>query len=453
MPNLRRDRDAMGTERIATLLPRMAVPTIVAQLITTFYNLVDTFFVSMLGTSATAAVGVNNSLERIITLFATLIGAGASSYIARLLGSKKRENADQVMTTSLTIGLAIGLVIAVVGRALLSPLVDFLGATPDCRAYSMEYGAYVLYAAPFMIGSFILNMVLRSEGSATFAMVGIGFGGVLNCFLDPLFIFALDLGVAGASIATAISKLISFGILLWPYLRRRTAVCLSPRNFRPRMADAKEVVGVGMTSFMRAVLNVVAMVCLNRAAGRYSTSVLAAVSVSGRVMMFPFSAILGFGQGYQPVVGYNWGAKKYDRVRESLDFAMKTCIIGGLVLGALLIALAHPLVGLFNSANDPEIYRWGCLAIRTEAAFLFLHGTGAIVNMFFAGLGMPKYAMLLSTARQGYCFIPLIYLLPLLFDVTGLCIAQGCADMIAGLISLLLYRKAKRLLAEKLAET
>ena len=451
MPKNQRNQEAMGTESIRTLLPRMAVPTIVAQLITTFYNLVDTFFVSQLGTSATAAVGVNNSLERIITLFATLIGAGACSYIARLLGSKRRENADEVMSTSITIGLGIGVLMAVVGKLCLSPLVDFLGATPDCRQYSMEYGTYVLYAAPFMIGSLILNMVLRSEGSATFSMIGIGFGGILNCFLDPIFIFTLDLGVAGASLATCISKFISFAILLWPYLRKKTAVRLSLRCFRFRMADAKEVVGIGMTSFMRAVLNVVAMVCLNRVAGRYSTSVLAAISVTGRIMMFPFSAILGFGQGYQPVVGFNWGAKNYHRVEESLDFAMRVSIFGGLILGALFCIFARPLVGLFNSAGDAEIFRYGCLAIRAEAVFLCLHGTGVIVNMFFAGIGMPRYAMVLSTARQGYCFIPLIYLLPLIFDVTGLCIAQGCADMLAGCISFVLYRKAKKLLNEKLA--
>ena len=364
MPKNQRNQEAMGTESIRTLLPRMAVPTIVAQLITTFYNLVDTFFVSQLGTSATAAVGVNNSLERIITLFATLIGAGACSYIARLLGSKRRENADEVMSTSITVGLGIGVLMAVIGKLCLSPLVDFLGATPDCRRYSMEYGTYVLYAAPFMIGSLILNMVLRSEGSATFSMIGIGFGGILNCFLDPLFIFTFDLGVAGASLATCISKFVSFAILLWPYLRKKTAVRLSLRCFRFRMADAKEVIGIGMTSFMRAVLNVVAMVCLNRVAGRYSTSVLAAISVTGRIMMFPFSAILGFGQGYQPVVGFNWGAKNYHRVEESLDFAMRVSIYGGLLLGALFCIFAKPLVGLFNSAGDADIFRYGCLAIR-----------------------------------------------------------------------------------------
>lgn len=205
-------RQSMLTENVGTLISRMAVPTIVAQLITTVYNLVDTYFVSTLGTNTTAAVGVNASLSRAITLLGSLIGAGASSYIARLLGAKKHEDANRVISTSIFSGVVLGAVFSIVCLSMINPLVYALGATPDCAAYSVDYASYILYASPVMVGSFILNMCLRSEGSATYSMVGIGIGGVLNCFLDPLFINVFGNGVAGAAQATAISQLVSFNI-------------------------------------------------------------------------------------------------------------------------------------------------------------------------------------------------------------------------------------------------
>ena len=445
-------RELLGSERISKLIPMMAVPTIVSQLITTIYNLVDTFFVSKLGTNATAAVGVNNSMERFIMMFATLIGAGACSYIARLLGQNKDDQANRVMSTSIISGLTIGLVVAVLGKIFLSPLTDLLGATADCKQYAMEYGTYVLYAAPFMIGSLILNMVLRSEGSSRFAMIGMGFGGILNCFLDPLFIFTFDLGVSGASIATAISKIISFLILLWPYIRKKTFVSLSVKYFKLVYEDIKEVIEIGMASFMRSVFNVIALVYLNRVAGSFSTSALAAISVATRIMQFPFAAILGFGQGFQPVVGYNWGAKYYKRVKDSYHFTVTVGIIGSIILSVIIITFAHPLIALFNSQADLEIFRYGCLAMRAEAIMLPLHILGTICNMFYAGIGKGKQALLISTARQGYCFLPLLFILPRFFDVTGLCITQSAADLLSGIITIPLHISANKLIATKLPE-
>ncbi len=448
----RRNREVMGTENIHTLLPRMAVPTIVAQVIMTVYNLVDTYFVSQLGKAATAAVGVNSSIERTINMFAMLIGAGACSYIARLLGAEKKEEADQVMTTSIFTSFVVGILILVLGKIFLSPLVDFMGANAECKQYSMDYGTYVLFAAPFMICSFVFNMCLRSEGSATYAMIGMGIGGVLNCFLDPLFIFRLGLGVAGASMATAISKFVSFVILFLPYLRKKTVVTIAWSNIRYKAEYIREVVTIGMASFMRTALSVVAVIFMNRAAGAYSTAVLAAISVSNRIMMFPFSIILGFGQGYQPVAGFNWGAKKYGRVKESYLFAMKIAVIGGLVMGGIIIVAARPLIRLFNSEMDADLFYYGCMTLRFEAAALFMHALGTVVNMFYAGIGRPREALICSTSRQGYCLIPLIFILPLFMGVIGLCVAQFAADVLALFIAVPLGIKAYRIVMQKIRE-
>ena len=436
----------MLNNNISTLLLEMAIPTIMAQMITTIYNIVDTFFVSTLGTYATAAVGVNSSLERTITLVGSLLGAGACSYIARLLGANKKENADRVLSTSFFTGLGMGVILMIVGCLAIEPLVYMLGATEECVTYSMQYATYVLYAAPFMIGQFILNMCLRSEGSATYALIGIGFGGILNCFLDPLFIYGFDLGVAGASMATAISKFVSFCILVWPYIRKRSAVLISFKKIKYVWEDIKEVISIGSASFFRSAFSVVASITINRVAGGYSTAALAALSVANRVMEFPFAIILGFGQGFQPVAGFNWGAKQMQRVRECLKFALKLSGIGAVVIGGVIAVAATPIVHIFNAEADQAVLELGVLCIRLQCVVLFSHAINSIANMFYGGIGKAKYMLLLSTSRQGYVFIPVAVILPMLFGEVGVAASQAVADLLCLIIVIPLIIKAFRMI-------
>lgn len=436
----------MLEENIRTLIPRMAVPTIVAQLITTVYNLVDTYFVSTLGTNATAAVGVNSSLERTITIIGSLIGAGACSYISRLLGADKKDGANRVLSTSIITGLGLGVIFMVLCRFTIQDLVYLLGATDECAAFSMQYATYVLYAAPFMIGSFILNMCLRSEGSAMYSMIGIGFGGVLNCFLDPLFIYKFGLGVAGASMATAISKFISFMILLMPYLRKTTSVEIAVRHFKYVWEDIKEVVSIGSSSFFRSALAVMAAVSINRVAGSFSTSALAALSVANRVMEFPFAIILGFGQGYQPVVGFNWGAKAWKRVKESYTFSCLLSAFGAVAIGIVIAIFANPIVHLFNKEANEEVLRLGLLCIRLQCLALPIHALNSIINMFYAGIGQAKNALLINLSRQGYCFFPALWIAPLLMDINGVAATQAIADILSIVVVLPLGLHALKLI-------
>lgn len=432
-------KQMMLNENIMTLLPKMAVPTITAQLITTIYNLVDTYFVSTLGTNATAAVGVNSSLERMITVIGSLIGAGACSYIARLLGAKKEEHANRVLSTSIFTGLGLGIIFMIFGKLMLGDIVYWLGATEECAEYSMQYGTYVLYAAPFMIGSFILNMCLRSEGSATYSMIGIGFGGVLNCFLDPLFIYKFGLGVAGASMATAISKCISFIILCWPYVKKTTIVEISIRKFSLAWGDVKEVVAIGSSSFFRSVLTVVASITINRVAGSYSTASLAALSVANRIMEFPFAFILGFGQGYQPVVGFNWGAKVWKRVKDSYTYGCAMAVGGSIVMGVIIFLFASPLIRIFNSQADTAVMELGLLCVRLQCFGLIMHALSSQVNMFFAGIGNAKLALLANFARQGYCFYPVLLIAPRIWGVNGVAATQALADLLSAVVIIPLF--------------
>ena len=440
-------KDMMLNEPISRLIPKMAIPTIVAFLINSIYSLADTYFVSSLGTNATAAVSVNASLDQLIMMAGSMLAVGANSYIARLLGQGNEKKASQVLSTAFFLAMGLGTVLMLFGSIFMTPMVRLLGATPTCEQYSIDYATYVLYAAPFMAANFVMNQCLRSEGSATLSMVGMGFGGILNCFLDPIFIFGLDMGVAGASLATAISKWVSFAILIFPYLTRRSLLHLSIRNFHPTADILSKIVSVGSSSMFRSGLSVVAGILLNSIAGDISDSVLAAVGVCNKVMMFPFSIILGFGNGFQPVAGFNWGAKRHDRVQESYRFSAKVALIGSAVMAVLVAVFADPLIVLF-AGTDEEMRRIGVICMVSQCIALPIHGWVAVVNMLCAGLGNAKGALTLSTARQGTCFLPIVFPLSWAFGAYGVACVQAAADVLSLLLALPIVRGMKKKIAQ-----
>lgn len=437
----------MAQAPIPGLILKMAVPTIVAFLINSIYSLTDTYFVHFLGTNATAAVSVNASLDQLIMMAGSMLAVGAASYTSRLLGARDGEKAGQVLSTSFFGAFAFGLAVGVLGLLFTRPLVYLLGATPTCEEFAVQYADYVLLVAPFMACNFVMNQCLRSEGSALFSMFGMGFGGILNCVLDPIFIFALNLGVAGASIATAISKVVSFIILIFPYLTRRSVLRLSIRSVRIVKDILYQVVSVGSSSMFRSGLAVVSAIILNNIAGDISNSVLAGVGVCTKIMMFPFGVILGFGTGFQPVVGFNWGAKRYDRVRESFRFASRTAIAVGLAMGAVLAVGADGVIALFAEA-DPEMEAVGALCIRLQCLAMPIHSWVAVVNMFCAGLGDARGALILSSSRQGTCFIPIVYPLAWLFGAVGVASVQAVADALSLVLAIPIVRKVMKRVKE-----
>ena len=420
----------MLREPVWRVIPKMAIPTIIAFLINSIYSLADTYFVSSLGTNATAAVSVNASLDQLIMMTGSMLAMGANSYIARLLGQGDDKKASQVLSTSFFTAGAFGALLMLFGSLFMGPMVRLLGATPTCEAYAIEYATYVLMAAPFMSCNFVMNQCLRSEGSATLSMVGMGFGGILNCILDPIFIFGLDMGVAGASLATAISKWISFIILIFPYISRRSLLHLSIRNIHYSWDIISKVASVGSSSMFRNGLAVVAGILLNDIAGNISDSVLAGVGVCTKIMMFPFGIILGFGNGFQPVAGFNWGAKRYDRVAQSYKFSSITALIGGAVMGIGLAIFADPIIVLF-AGSDPEMRHIGTICMWTQCLALPLHAWVAMVNMYCVALGNAKGAMLLATARQGSCFLPILHVLAFFFGAYGVASVQAIADLLS----------------------
>ena len=435
-------RNMMLNEPISRIVPKMAIPTIVAFLINSIYSLADTYFVSSLGTNATAAVSVNASLDQLIMMCGSMLAVGANSYIARLLGEGDEKKASQVLSTAFFTAMGIGALLMVFGNIFMVPMVRLLGATPTCEQYSVDYATYVLYAAPFMAANFVMNQCLRSEGSATLSMIGMGFGSILNVILDPIFImpWGLNMGVAGASLATAISKWVSFSILIFPYLTRRSLLHLSIRNFYPSKDIVSHVVSVGSSSMFRNGLAVISGILLNSIAGSISDSVLAAIGVCTKVMMFPFSIILGFGNGFQPVAGFNWGAKRYDRVEESYRFSAKVALIGSLIMAAIVGIFADTFVVLF-AGSDAEMRRIGVICMVSQCIALPVHAWVAVVNMLCAGLGNAKGALALSTARQGTCFLPILYPLAFLCGAYGIACVQALADILTLVLAFPIHRK------------
>jgi putative MATE family efflux protein len=427
-------REMLLNTPMQRLIPKMAIPTIISMLVTSMYNLADTFFVSSLGTTATAAVGVNFSLDNLVMTAGSFLAVGANSYIARLLGAKQDKKASQVLSTSFFTAIFTGLLVTIFGLIFLDPLVRGLGATDNIVQYSKDYASYLLLAAPFMASSFVMNQCLRSEGSATYSMIGIVFGAFLNIGLDPLFIFTFGWGVKGASAATAISKLVSFCILITPYLRRSSLLHLSHRNIRYSRDIVTEVVKMGFPAMMRSGLAAVSTIVLNKVAGLYSDSILAGMSVVNRVVMFPTAAILGFGQGYQPVTGFNWGAKRFDRVYKAFTFSSTAGIIASTLMGLVLALFAEPIMHLFTT-TDQEMIAIGVLSIRLQCLVMPIHAWVIVVNMCYAGLGKARGAAILSISRQGLCLIPMIVLLPLFFAAQGLAAAQAASDVISLLIA------------------
>lgn len=423
---------------IPKLISTLAVPTIISMMVTAVYNMADTFFVSQLGTSAAGAVGVVFSLMTIIQAIGFMIGMGSGSLISGLLGQRKQHQADVVASTGFYLSLVCGAVIMVLGLALMDPLMRLLGATPTILPYARDYAQYILYGAPFMCASFVLNNVLRAEGKATLAMVGISAGGILNIVLDPLFIFTFDMGIAGAAIATILSQFISFCMLLSCFLAKRSTLSLRPRNTSRHFDVYQNILTTGFPSFCRQGLASIATAVLNSKAGLYGDAAVAAMSIVNRIFMLVFSVMLGFGQGFQPVCGYNYGAKQYDRVKHAILFTLKTGIVLMTVLGIVGYLVAPQVISWFRR-EDAEVIAIGCYALRAQCLVLPLFPLCTVCNMTFQVLGKKIPATVLAAARQGLFFLPLILILPPLIGLRGVQLTQPLADVLTMLCSLLFF--------------
>ena len=420
---------------IKPLVTGLAVPTIISMLVTSVYNTADTFFVSKLGTSASGAIGIVFSLMAVIQAVGFTLGMGSGSVISRLLGQRKNDEADCYASSGLAASAVFGLLLGITGLLTLEPLMRLLGSTETILPYAAEYGKYILISAPFMTMTFVLNNILRSEGKARLSMIGLASGSILNIGLDPLMIFVFDMGITGAAAATLIGNIISFCILLYFFLAKKTTVRLSVRCISRSPMLYLKIIRNGLPSFCRQGLASISTVMLNNAAADYGDAAVAAISIVGKIFMLIFSVILGFGQGYQPVAGFNYGAGKYKRVKEALMFNYITATIMMTVLAAGGFIFAPQLMELFIK-DDPQVIETGALALRIQCLSMPLLPLTTTSNMTFQSIGKSWTAVLLSSCRQGIYFIPLILILPDIYGLNGVISVQTAADVLSAATSL-----------------
>lgn len=424
---------------VEPLILRLAVPCIISMLITAFYNMADTFFVGLLNSnSATGAIGIVFSLMAVIQAIGFFFGHGSGNYISRELGKQNKEAAEIMAATGFFSALAVGCIICVLGQIFLEPLAYFLGATPTILPYAKDYMRIILFGTPWMMSSLVLNNQLRFEGRAFFGMIGISFGAVLNILLDPILIFKFNMGIAGAAWATTISQFISFCILLLCKTRGATLPIRFSR-FKLKWSYYSMIAQGGLPSLVRQGLASVATICLNQTAGNYGDAAIAAISVVQRITMFGASAMIGFGQGFQPVCGFSYGAKLYDRVKRGFWFCVKSSSVFLLMLASAGFVFAPQLIALFR--NDPEVIAFGALAFRLQCITFCFHGWIVMSNMMMQTIGRTAPATFLAAARQGLFLIPMVWLLPRAFGVLGLQMAQAAADFLTMLFAVPLQMK------------
>ena len=429
-------RQKMLETPIPSLIGHMAVPTIISMLVSSIYNMADTYFVSQLNTSASGAVGIVFSAMAIIQAVGFTVGMGAGSIASRLLGQGKNDEADTYASSAVLTALVLGVTLAAVGLLNAEELIWLLGSTETIYPYALDYAKYILLGAPVMILAFTLNNLLRWQGKANLSVIGLTTGGILNMILDPLFIFGLDMGIAGAGAATLLSQCVSLSILSSFFLFKHSSLRVSPacvaRTPRVYLAILKQ----GMPSFFRQGVLSLSTMAVNYNARLYGDAAVAALAIVNKVFMVVNSIIIGFGQGFQPVLGYNYGAGRMDRMKEALSFSIKTCTAILATAAVLGLLFTTPIISFFR--DDPQVIAIGVRALRFQCLTLPTGAVAVFSNMFFQSLGKSWRATILAVCRQGLC-IPLVYLLSDLFELTGLVATPAVCDLLSFLISVVIF--------------
>ena len=429
----------MTTAPIPKLVTSLAVPTIISMLITAFYNIADTYFVGKINTQATAAVGIAFSVMAIIQALGFFFGHGSGNYISRKLGAKDTRSAEKMASTGFFCSLIVGVFVMLLGLLFITPLSKALGSTPTILPYTEKYLGIVLLGAPFMAASLVLNNQMRFQGNAVYAMIGITVGAVINIGLDPLLMFTFGLGISGAAIATVTSQICSF-FVLWVMEHRGNNIRISWANFTPTPDMLKEIVQGGTPSLFRQGLSSLATICLNHSAGMYGDAAIAGMSIVTRICAFINSFVIGFGQGFQPVCGFNYGAGIYERVKSGFWFCVRVGSLFLLVCSAIGFIFAPEIIETFRK-GDPAVTAIGTNALRWQLVSLPLCAWIVLCNMMLQTIRKPVPATILAASRQGMFFIPLVWILPLFFGLTGVEITPAIADVCSALLAIPLTRK------------
>ena len=444
-------RDRMLHEPVAKLINSLALPTIISMLITSLYNMADTYFVAQLNNdSATAAVGIVFAIMALIQALGFFCGHGSGNFISRALGAGKIHEAKAMATTGLVLSLIFGLILMVFGLIFIEPLARILGSSETMLPYSLAYMSYILLGAPIMMGSLVMNNQLRFQGNALYAMIGITSGGILNIILDPIFIFVFHMGIAGAALATILSQCISF-VILFIGVMKSDSMSYSFKDIHLDRYYLQNIVKGGLPSLCRQGISSLSSATLNICAGMFGDSAIAAISVVNRITQFCFSIVIGFAQGFQPVCGYNYGAKLYKRVKEAFWYTVKVGICLIAIISLVAFIFAPEIMHLFEGDATGQVLAIGRTALRFQCLTLFLTVFVTVANMMLQVVGKMKEASILASMRQGIALIPTVFLLANTIGLLGVEIAQSIADIISLLVAIpLTYSFFKQLKNEEM---
>lgn len=423
----------MTATPIPKLLLLLSLPSIVSMIITSIYNTADAYFVSQLSTAASGAVGIVLPMMALTQGIGFTYAVGAGTQTAQLLGARKVDEANKFGSSAMAIAMISGLLITIIGQWQLDNLLRLFGATDTILPYAKDYARWILFGAPITISQFVLNLQLRFQGKNNLSMIGLMVGGILNIILDPIFIFVLELGIRGAALATIVSQTVSWIILYW-MVKNKSILELSLKSISRDVKIYGTIIGTGISSFLRQGLTSISIILLNNAARPFGDEVIAAIVIVGRISMIMFSVMLGIGQGFQPIAGYNYGAKKYTRVKQVWRFTYVAMTVLVAIVGAGIFVLAPQLVTAFRS--DPMVVKIGSTMLRYISLSLISQPMLISTNMLLQTTGHIKASSFLASTRQGLFFIPLLLILPPMLGVPGIQISQPIADVLSAIAAI-----------------
>ena len=426
--------ELLGSTSIPKALLAMGIPTMVGMLVNAFYNLVDAYFVGGLGESQMGAISVVYPLGQVVVGLGLLFGNGAASYISRLLGRGDKENADKVASTALYSSVSVGAVIIIISMVFLHPILKLLGATDSILPYAATYAGIYIVSCIFNVFNVTMNNIVTSEGAAKTTMCALLTGAVLNIALDPLFIYVFDLGVAGAAIATAISQVVSTCVYLTYIFRKKSVFHFRVKDCTYTKETMSEIFKIGIPTLVFQILTSVSISLINNAAGDYGDSAIAGMGVVTRLISMGSLSVFGFIKGFQPIAGYSYGAKKFDRLREAIKTSILWSTVFCVIFGVILALFPTAIVSQFTK-GDAEMIRIGAASLRANGISIMLFGFYTVYSSLFLALGKGREGFILGALRQGICFIPVILLLPIVWGLNGIMYAQPIADVLSAVIT------------------
>ena len=426
--------ELLGSTSIPKALLAMGIPTMIGMLVNAFYNLVDAYFVGGLGESQMGAISVVYPLGQVVVGLGLLFGNGAASYISRLLGRGDKENADKVASTALYSSVSVGAVIIITSMVFLHPILKLLGATDSILPYAATYASIYIVSCIFNVFNVTMNNIVTSEGAAKTTMCALLTGAVLNIALDPLFIYAFDLGVAGAAIATAISQVVSTCVYLTYIFRKKSVFHFRVKDCTYTKETMSEIFKIGIPTLVFQILTSVSISLINNAAGDYGDSAIAGMGVVTRLISMGSLSVFGFIKGFQPIAGYSYGAKKFDRLREAIKTSILWSTVFCVIFGVILALFPTAIVSRFTK-GDVWMIRIGAASLRANGISIMLFGFYTVYSSLFLALGKGREGFILGACRQGICFIPVILLLPIVWGLNGIMYAQPIADVLSAVIT------------------